>query len=59
MTLKGICCICGIVYREGETIDGKASHGYCPRCKDAEIKRYGLDKKTAGDAPKLHPAATN
>ena len=28
--LKAVCCVCGKIYREGETINGHVTHGYCP-----------------------------
>jgi hypothetical protein len=42
--LMAICCICGVVYREGETINGKASHGYCEECEANERNKYNLSK---------------
>jgi NMD protein affecting ribosome stability and mRNA decay len=54
MILKGICCVCGIVYREGETINGKASHGLCPQCFDVEMEKIRSDD----NRPALHPICT-
>lgn len=29
--LKAVCCVCGVVYRDGPTDEnGRVSHGYCP-----------------------------
>ena len=33
MILKAICANCGVTIREGETIDGKVSHGVCLPCQ--------------------------
>ena len=36
--LKAVCCVCGKVYREGPTLNGNVSHGYCPKHeKEARI----------------------
>ena len=39
LILKAVCCICGTVYRDGETVDGHVSHGYCPRCFEIEMEK--------------------
>lgn len=30
--IKTICCECGDLIRDGRTINGYVSHGYCKRC---------------------------
>lgn len=30
--VKTICCECGDLIRDGRTIDGAVSHGFCERC---------------------------
>ncbi len=39
-----ICCVCGVKYDErecAEVMDGKDSHGYCPKC--VEIEKEKID----------------
>ena len=31
-TIRTICCHCGSLIRDGETLDGCVSHGICPEC---------------------------
>ena len=38
MIVKTVCAWCGKTIKEGETINGKVSHGICPKCKKEILK---------------------
>jgi hypothetical protein len=38
--IRGVCCVCGTVYRKGPTDkNGRVSHGYCTQCAQMAIKQ--------------------
>ena len=55
MVIKCICCVCGIVYRDGETINGYASHGLCDQCYDIEMLKLKSAEIGCAAAPYAHP----
>jgi hypothetical protein len=40
--LKLLCCVCGVIIREGRTINGRASHGFCGPCENEYRKENDL-----------------
>jgi len=39
MKLKAVCCVCSKVYRDGPTLNGQVSHGFCEKCAAAELRK--------------------
>jgi len=36
--VKTICAWCMVLLRDGKLVDGKVSHGICPKCKKEVLK---------------------
>jgi hypothetical protein len=51
--IKAVCSYCREVYREGKLINGKATHGICPRCFEIEMKKIDEPEYLPPDEKKI------
>lgn len=42
--IKAQCCYCGKIYRDGRLLNGHVTHGICPQCYVAQIKKIQNDE---------------